>query len=86
LPKARRPGLIPTVRPDLTQTTHWFEDEDTLRIILFLRLKLKVPEGLPMKQDLFSNLKLRRNGSNISIGDGALIPHKGSLNETVKLR
>jgi hypothetical protein len=39
-----------------------------------------------MKQDLFSNLKLRRNGSNISIGGRALIPHKGSLNEAVKLR
>jgi hypothetical protein len=39
-----------------------------------------------MKQDLFSNLILRRNGSNISIGGRALIPHKGSLNEAVKLR
>jgi hypothetical protein len=39
-----------------------------------------------MKQDLFSKLKLRRNGSNISIGGRALIPHKGSLNEAVKLR
>ena len=36
-----------------------------------------------MKQDLFSNLKLRRNDSNISIGGRALIPHKGSLNEAV---
>jgi hypothetical protein len=32
-----------------------------------------------MKQDLFSNLKLRRHVSNI------LIPHKGNLNEVVKL-
>jgi hypothetical protein len=39
-----------------------------------------------MKQDLFSNLKLRRNGSNISIGGRALIPHKGSLDEAVELR
>jgi hypothetical protein len=39
-----------------------------------------------MKQDLFSNLKLRRNGSNISLGDRALIPHKGNLKEPVKLR
>ncbi len=43
------------------------------------------PEGLPMKQDLFSNLKLRRNDSNISTGGRALIPHEGNLNETVKL-
>jgi hypothetical protein len=27
------------VRPDLTQPTHWFEEEETIRIILFLRLK-----------------------------------------------
>ncbi len=39
-----------------------------------------------MKQDLFSNLKLRRQGSNSSIGDRALIPDKVNLNETVKLR
>jgi hypothetical protein len=34
-----RPGLIPTVRPDLPQPTHWLEEEDTLRSVLFLRLK-----------------------------------------------
>jgi hypothetical protein len=39
-----------------------------------------------MKQDLFSNLRLRRNDSNISIGDRVLIPHKGNLNEAVELR
>jgi hypothetical protein len=39
-----------------------------------------------MKQDLFSNLELRRYGRNIRIGDRALIPHKGNLNEAVKLR
>ncbi len=39
LPKTSRPGLIPTVRPDLPQPTHWLEEEDTLRSILFLRLK-----------------------------------------------
>jgi hypothetical protein len=39
-----------------------------------------------MKQDLFSNLKTERNDSNIIIGDRALIPDKGSLNEAVKLR
>jgi hypothetical protein len=38
-----------------------------------------------MKQDLFSNLKLRRNDSSISIGARVLIPHKGSLNEAVKM-
>jgi hypothetical protein len=39
-----------------------------------------------MKQDLFSNLKLRRNDSNITIGGRALIPHKGNLDEVVELR
>jgi hypothetical protein len=37
--KRFRPGLIPTVRPDLSQPTHWLEEEETLRSILFLRLK-----------------------------------------------
>jgi hypothetical protein len=39
-----------------------------------------------MKQDLFSNLKLRRNGSNDSVGDITLIPREGILKETVKPR
>jgi hypothetical protein len=39
LSETTRPGLIPTVRPDLPQTTHHLEEEDTLRNILFLRLK-----------------------------------------------
>ena len=39
LPKTSRPGLIPTVRPDLPQSTHCLEEEETLRSILFLRLK-----------------------------------------------
>jgi hypothetical protein len=39
-----------------------------------------------MKQDLFSNLKLRRNGSNASVGGRALIPREGSLKEAVKPR
>jgi hypothetical protein len=39
-----------------------------------------------MNQDLFSNLRLRRNDSNISFGGRSLIPHKGSLNEVVELR
>jgi hypothetical protein len=37
-----------------------------------------------MKQDLFSNLKLRRNVSNASVGGRALIPHEGILKEAVK--
>jgi hypothetical protein len=39
-----------------------------------------------VKQDLFSNLKLRRNGSNASVGGRALIPREGSLKEAVKPR
>jgi hypothetical protein len=39
LSKTSRPGLILTVRPDLPQPTHWLEEEETLRSILFLRLK-----------------------------------------------
>jgi hypothetical protein len=39
-----------------------------------------------MKQDLFSNLKLRRNGSNANVGGRALIPREGSLKEAVKPR
>ncbi len=39
-----------------------------------------------MKQDLFSNLKLRRNVSNSIVGDRALIPREGSLKEVVKPR
>jgi hypothetical protein len=36
-----------------------------------------------MKQYLLGNLKMRRNGSNASVGGGALIPLKGRLAETV---
>jgi hypothetical protein len=36
-----------------------------------------------MKQYLLGNLKLRRNGSNASVGGAALIPRKGSLMEAV---
>jgi hypothetical protein len=39
-----------------------------------------------MKQDLFSNLKLRRNGSNASVGGRTLIPCEGNLKEAVKPR
>jgi hypothetical protein len=39
-----------------------------------------------MKQDLFSNLNLRRNGNNASVGGRALIPREGSLKEAVKPR
>ena len=33
-------GFISTVRPNLPQPTHRLEEEITLRIILFLRLKV----------------------------------------------
>ena len=36
LPETSRLGFISTMRPDLPQTTHWFEPEDTLGGILFL--------------------------------------------------
>ena len=39
LPKTSRPGLIPTVRPDLSQSAHGRIEEDALRVILFQRLK-----------------------------------------------
>jgi hypothetical protein len=39
-----------------------------------------------MKQDLFSALKLRRNGSYASVGGRDLIPREGSLKEAVKPR
>ena len=39
LSETYRPGFISTVRPDLPQPTHRLEEEDTLRGILFLRLK-----------------------------------------------
>jgi hypothetical protein len=39
LTKTRRPGFVSTVRPDLTNPTHGFREEDTLGGILFLRLK-----------------------------------------------
>jgi hypothetical protein len=60
-------------------------DSSTVTTIRCRERKLD-PEVLPMKQDLFSNLELRRNDSNIIIGGRALIPHKGSLNEEVNLR
>jgi hypothetical protein len=39
-----------------------------------------------MKQDLFSNLKLRRNDRYTSVGGRALIPREGNLKEAVKPR
>jgi hypothetical protein len=39
LSKTSRSGFVSTVRPDLPQPTHGLEEEDTLRVILFLRLK-----------------------------------------------
>jgi len=43
-------------------------------------------KGLPIQKDLLSDLKLRRNDSNDSVGDRALIPSEGDLKEMVKLR
>ncbi len=40
LSKTSRSGFVSTVRPDLTQPTHGFKEEDTLGGILFLRLKV----------------------------------------------
>jgi hypothetical protein len=37
-----------------------------------------------MKQDPFSNLKLKRNDIYVSVGGRALIPREGSLKEAVK--
>jgi hypothetical protein len=37
--ETNRPGFISTVRSDLPQPTHRFEEEDTIGVILFLRLK-----------------------------------------------
>ncbi len=39
LSETSRPDFISTVRPDLSQPTHWSREEDTLGGILFLRLK-----------------------------------------------
>ncbi len=39
-----------------------------------------------MKQDLFSNLKMRRNDNNAKVGGRALIPNEGILEEEVKPR
>ena len=39
-----------------------------------------------MQKDLLIDLKLRRNDSNASVGDRALIPREGSLKEAVKPR
>ncbi len=39
LTKTNRPGFVSTVRPDLSQSTHRLKEEDTLGVILFLRLK-----------------------------------------------
>jgi hypothetical protein len=46
-------------------------------------LKLKVPERLPMLEDLLGNLKLGGDGSNTSSGRRALVPRKGSLIKAV---
>jgi hypothetical protein len=46
-------------------------------------LKLKVPEGLPILEDLLGNFKLSGDGSYTSIGRRALVPRKGSLVKAV---
>ena len=51
LSETSRPGLISTVSPDLPQPTHRLEEEDTLRSILFLRLKAS---HLRLKDRLFN--------------------------------
>jgi hypothetical protein len=43
------------VSPDLPQSTHGFEEEDTLGVILFLRLKDKIPEELPVAEYLLGD-------------------------------
>jgi hypothetical protein len=40
LTETKRPGFISTVSPDLPQTTHHLEEEDTIGGTLFLRLKV----------------------------------------------
>ncbi len=39
LSETSRPGFISTVGPELSQPTHRLKEEDTLGVILFLRLK-----------------------------------------------
>jgi hypothetical protein len=46
-------------------------------------LKLKVPEGLPILEDLLGNFKLAGDGSNTSIGRRTLVPPKGNLLKAV---
>jgi hypothetical protein len=46
-------------------------------------LKLKVPERLPMLEDLLGNLKLGGDDSNTNSGRRALVPRKGSLIKAV---
>jgi hypothetical protein len=65
------------VRPDLSQPTHGLVKEDTLGGILFLRLKAshlrpkhRLFNRIHYKQYLLGNLKMRRNGSNASVGGG----------------
>ena len=58
LSETRRPGLIPTVRPDLPQPTHRLEEEDTVRNILFLRLKAS---HLRHKDRLFNGTRFIMN-------------------------
>jgi hypothetical protein len=47
LTETNRPGFISTERPDLSQSTHWFEEEDKFGGILF-PVRLKVSHLRPM--------------------------------------
>jgi hypothetical protein len=91
LSETRRPDFISTfvftVSPDLPQPTHRLEEEDTLRGILFLRLKSShfFFEGLPVGEYLLGDPMLWGDDSNSNIGDRSLIPHKGKLNKAIKL-
>jgi hypothetical protein len=62
------------VSTDLTVQTTWAREH-----------KFEVTEGLPVAEYLFGDPMLWGDGSNNSIGGRALIPHKGNLNEEVKL-
>jgi hypothetical protein len=60
-------------------------EEDTWGGILFLRLKLKIYEGLPVDENLNRDLILSRNDRNVSSRGRVLITHKGSLEEEVEV-
>ena len=47
--------------------------------------EFEILEGLPVAEYLLGDPTLCGDGSNVSTGGRALIPHKGSLNEAVKM-